>query len=52
MAYFAIEYRDGGPEGHYRCEPVSREQVVDAFQSYGEQDDQWRDMFAWQHLEF
>jgi hypothetical protein len=49
---FAIEYRDGGPEWHYRCAPVTRELVVAAFQSYASQDDRWRDMFAWQRLEF
>jgi hypothetical protein len=48
---FAIEYRDGGPGQHYRCEPVNREQAVEAFQSYAGQDDRWRDMFDWQRLE-
>lgn len=48
---FDLEYRDGGPDQHYRsAQPVSPTEMKAAFVSYGlEGDESWRDQVAWEN---
>jgi hypothetical protein len=47
-----VEYRDGGPDRHYRAGgPQPREAVIDAFLDYLAGGNRWRTAFEWRRLE-
>lgn len=49
---FLLEHQDGSLDHHYRVpRPVSREDVIAAFQSYLRQDGQWQSRFEWEAVD-
>jgi hypothetical protein len=49
---FVVEYQDGSADDHYRTPAaVAIDDVVEAFQSYLQQDGTWRSRFEWQKVE-
>lgn len=51
---FELEYREGSQESHFRAvdEPITLDQVIDAFICYLEGDPSWQTAFCWERLEF
>ena len=50
---FALEYRDGSLDAHFRCsdEELGLAHVIAAFQAYLAGDDRWRTMFQWRKID-
>jgi len=44
---FGVEYREGGPERHFRFETGDLSEVKDIFESYTRGDDGWRHQHGW-----
>lgn len=42
-----VEYRDGGPQAHFRATDVPTDRVVGLFTAYASDDDGWRTALAW-----
>ena len=47
-----VEYRDGGPEGHYAAECDSISALHDVFVSWADGSPDWRTRLDWQPMEF
>lgn len=47
-----VEYRDGGPEHHFRYETTDISEVQDIFDSYLHDDDGWRSRYDWEQFRF
>jgi hypothetical protein len=45
---YAMEYRDGSPNAHFRCETTDNDTVSDVFESYARGDSSWRQRCEWQ----
>jgi hypothetical protein len=45
---FAVEYRDGGPERHFRHVTASLGVVKSVFLGFAGSDDGWYDRLTWQ----
>lgn len=48
---FAVEYRDGGPERHFRHVTTSLDVVKSVFLGFAGNDDGWRDRLVWQRVQ-
>ena len=49
---FLVEYRDGGPEVHYKADgSQDRDDVIDAFLDYFDNGNKWRTAFEWLRVE-
>lgn len=48
---YTLEYREGGPDRHYKADPQPRDAVIDAFGDYLAGDNRWRTAFEWRRLE-
>ncbi len=51
---FALEYREGDYEKHFRAEPepTNIQEVVEAFLGYFDGGSQWRERHEWERVEF
>jgi hypothetical protein len=45
---FGVEYRDGGPDRHFRYETAKLSEVMNVFDSYARSDDDWRHRYDWE----
>ena len=49
---FVVEYREGGPDRHYRATGMQpRVAVIDAFVHYLASSNRWRTAFEWRRVE-
>jgi hypothetical protein len=48
---FGAEYRDGGPDRHFRYETAELSEVIDVFDSYARGDDGWLHRYDWKFFE-
>ena len=48
---FGVEYRDGGPDHHFRYETGDLSEVKDIFDRYARGDNSWRDRYSWAPFE-
>jgi hypothetical protein len=48
---FALEYREGGSDRHYRTLVASLDDVVTVFEGFAAGDQVWKNAFAWNQLQ-
>ncbi|MEU8685170.1 hypothetical protein [Streptomyces sp. NPDC048611] len=48
---FSVEYRDGGPERHFRARSEDPEQVVQVFLDWARGGETWRTALDWRHTD-
>jgi hypothetical protein len=47
---FAVEYRHGGPDRHFRCVVDTIDDVVRVFVAFASGSDHWKTLLLWEPL--